>query len=113
MAYVDEANKKIDEIEKRYAEKEAEIQEKISLEFDTVLNEIYSKYENDYRDLGKVKKERRDLHGRISEFKTILKIFKKEISILTKNKKKALKQELKELKKEKDAEITKIKAQLE
>jgi hypothetical protein len=104
-----ETNKKIDEIEKKYKEKEAEIQEKISIEFDSVLNEIYSKYEKDYRDMGEVKKEKRDLIGRISELKYILKIFKKEISILTKNKKKLLKQKLKELKRQKELEIAKFK----
>ncbi|MFX1295748.1 MAG: hypothetical protein ACFFD2_12965 [Promethearchaeota archaeon] len=109
MANEVETNKKVDEIEKKYKEKEAEIQEKISLEFDSVLNEIYSKYEKDYRDMGNVKKEKRDLKGRISELKYILKIFKKEISILTKNKKKILKQKLKELRKEKEAEIMKFK----
>ncbi|MFW9938388.1 MAG: hypothetical protein ACFFD5_12125 [Candidatus Thorarchaeota archaeon] len=104
-----ETNKIIDEIEKKYKEKEIEIQEKISIEFDSVLNEIYSKYEKDYRDMGNVKKEKRNLKGRISELKYILKIFKKEISILTKNKKKLLKQKLKELRREKDAEIMKLK----
>ncbi len=97
----------LNEIEEKYKEKEAEIQKKISIEFDTVLNEIYSKYEQDYRDMGSIKKEKRDLNGRISELKYILKIFNKEISILTKNKKKALKQKLKELKKEKENEIKK------
>ncbi|MFW9785153.1 MAG: hypothetical protein ACFFFB_22925, partial [Candidatus Heimdallarchaeota archaeon] len=92
-----------------YKLKEAEIQEKISIEFDSVLNDIYSKYEKDYRDMGNVKKEKRNLKGRISELKYILKIFKKEISILTKNKKKLLKQRLKELSKEKEAEIMKLK----
>ncbi|MFW9772391.1 MAG: hypothetical protein ACFFEO_09520 [Candidatus Thorarchaeota archaeon] len=104
-----EIKKKIDEIEKEYKLKEAEIQEKISIEFDSVLNDIYSKYEKDYRDMGNVKKEKRNLKGRISELKYILKIFKKEISILTKNKKKLLKQRLKELSKEKEAEIMKLK----
>ncbi|MFX1358086.1 MAG: hypothetical protein ACFFA8_12490 [Promethearchaeota archaeon] len=102
-------NKIIDEIEKKYKEKEIEIQEKISIEFDSVLNEIYSKYEKDYRDMGNIKKEKRNLKGRISELKYILKIFKKEISILTKNKKKLLKQKLKELRREKEAEIMKLK----
>ncbi|MFX1575275.1 MAG: hypothetical protein ACFFB0_21275 [Promethearchaeota archaeon] len=101
--------KQIDEIEKKYKEKEAEIQEKISVEFDSVLTEIYSKYENDFRDMRHVKKEQKNLKGRISELKSILKIFKKEISILTKNKKKILKQNLKELKKEKEAELMKLK----
>ncbi|MFW9971494.1 MAG: hypothetical protein ACFFDF_14965 [Candidatus Odinarchaeota archaeon] len=104
-----ETKKKIKEIEKKYKEKEAEIQEKISLEFDSVLNDIYSKYEKDYRDMGNVKREKRDLNGRISELKNILKIFKKEISILTKNKKRLLKQELKELEKKKEAEILNLK----
>ena len=109
MANEDEIIKKIDEIERRYKEKEAEIQEKISLEFDTTLKEIYSKYEKDYQDMRTIKKEKRDLKGRISELKYILKIFKKEISILTKNKKKHLKQQLNELETEKDAEILKLK----
>ena len=104
-----ETNKKIDEIEKKYEEKEAEIQEQISIEFDSVLNKIYSKYEKDYRDMGTIKKEKRDLKGRISELENILKIFKKEISILKKNKRKLLKQKLKELEKEKMTEITKLK----
>ena len=109
MANEDVINKKIDEIEKKYKEKEAEIQEQISREFDSTLDEIHSKYEKDFRDMGVVKKEKRDLKGRISELKYILKIFKKEISILTKNKKKHLKQQLNELETEKDAEILKLK----
>lgn len=104
-----ETMKKSDEIEKRYKEKEAEIHEQISIEYDSVLNEIYSKYEKDYRDMGTVKREERTLKRRISEIKYILKIFKKEISILSKNKKRLLKQRLKELRKEKKAEITKLK----
>ena len=105
MAYNPETNKKIEEIEKKYKEKEAAIQEEISKEFDLVLDEIHAKYEKDYRDMGEVKTEQRDLKGRISQLKYILKIFKKEISILTKNKKKLLKQKLKELEKEKEAEL--------
>lgn len=101
----------LNEIDEKYKEKEAEIQKKISIEFDTVLNKIYSKYEQDYRDMGSIKKEKRDLKGRISELKYILKIFNKEISILTKNKKKALKQQLRELKKEKAENIKKFKAE--
>ena len=105
MAYNPETNKKIEEIEKKYKEKEAAIQEEISKEFDLVLDEIHAKYEKDYRDMGEVKTEQRDLKGRISQLKYILKIFKKEISILTKNKKKLLKQKLKELEREKEAEL--------
>ncbi|MFX1497869.1 MAG: hypothetical protein ACFFBH_10105 [Promethearchaeota archaeon] len=104
-----ETKTKIDEIEKKYKEKEAEIHEEISIEYDSVLNEIYSKYEKDYRYMGNVKREERDLKGRISEIKYVLKIFKKEISILSKNKKRLLKQRLKELRREKNAEIMNLK----
>ncbi len=102
----------VNEIDEKYKEKEAEIQKNISLEFDTVLNKIHSKYEQDYRDMGTIKKEKSDLKGRISELKSILKIFNKEISILTRNKKKLLKQKLTDLKKEKAEEIKKAKAQI-
>lgn len=95
----------LDEIEKKYRERELEIQKEISLDFDSVLNEIYSKYEQDYRDMGKIKKEKKDLKGRISELKTILKLFNKEIKILTRNKKKLLKQRLEELNRKKREEI--------
>ncbi|MFX1554933.1 MAG: hypothetical protein ACFFBV_13475 [Promethearchaeota archaeon] len=64
----------LDEIEKKYREKEAEIQKEISIDFDSVLGKIYSKYEQDYRDLGKVKKEKRELKDRISELKNIFEI---------------------------------------
>ncbi|MFX1427990.1 MAG: hypothetical protein ACFFBE_16170 [Promethearchaeota archaeon] len=102
----------IDEIEKKYKEKEAEVQKEISIDFDSVLNKIYSKYEQDYRDLGEVKKEKRELKERIGELHNILKLFKREIKILTRNKKKALKQRLTELKKEKAKEIDKISGQI-
>ena len=98
----------LDEIKKNYKEKKAEVHKEISIEFDTVLNEIYSKYEQDYRDMGKVKKEQKELKDRISELKTILKLFNKEIKILTRNKKKALKQRISELKREKAEEIEKL-----
>jgi chromosome segregation ATPase len=101
----------VNEIDEKYKEKEAEIQKSISLEFDTVVDKIHAKYEQDYRDMGAIKKEKSDLKGRISELKSILKIFNKEISILTKNKKKLLKQKLKELKKEKAEEIKKAEVQ--
>ena len=103
----------LDEIEKKYKEKEAELQKEISIDFDSVLNKIYSKYEQDYRDLGAIKKEKRELKDRIAELNTILKLFKKEIKILTRNKKKSLKQRLIELKKEKADEIEKLGAQTE
>ena len=105
MVYDPETKKKIEEIEKKYKEKEAAIQEEISKEFDLDLDEIHAKYEKDYRDMGEVKTEQRDLKGRISQLKYILKIFKKEISILTKNKKKLLKKKLKKLEREKEAEL--------
>ena len=108
MAYDPETKIKIEEIEKKYEEKEAKIQEEISREFDSVLDEIHVKYEKDYRDMGEVRTEQRNLKGRISQLKDVLKIFKKEISILTKNKKKLLKQKLKELEREKEAEIEKF-----
>lgn len=98
----------LDEINKKYNEKEDKIQKEISIDFDSVVDKIYSKYEQDYRDLGKIKKEKRELKDRISELKNILKLFKKEIKILTINKKKALKQRLTELKKEKAEEIKKL-----
>ncbi|MFX0008169.1 MAG: hypothetical protein ACFFA7_13640 [Promethearchaeota archaeon] len=100
----------LDEINKKFNEKEAEIQKEISIDFDSVLSKIYTKYEQDYRDLGNVKKEKRELKDRISEFKIILKLFKKEIKILTANKKKVLKQRLAELNKEKAEEIKKLSA---
>lgn len=103
----------LDEIKKKYNEKEAEIQKEISVDFDSVVAKIYSKYEQDYRDLGKIKKEKRELKDRISELKNILKLFKKEIKILTNNKKKALKQRLADLKKEKAGEIKKLSAEIE
>ncbi|MHA1490331.1 MAG: hypothetical protein ACTSRI_11840 [Promethearchaeota archaeon] len=62
--------------------------------------------------MGTIKKEKRDLKGRISELKYILKIFNKEILILTKNKKKVLKQKLRELKKEKAEDIKKVKVEI-
>jgi hypothetical protein len=100
----------LDEINKKYIEKEAEIQKEISIDFDSVLNQIHTKFEQDYRDLGNVKKEKRELKDRISELKIILKLFKKEIKILTTNKKKVLKQRLAELDKEKANEIKKLSA---
>ncbi|MFX1366516.1 MAG: hypothetical protein ACFFAH_17750 [Promethearchaeota archaeon] len=98
----------LDEIEKKYWEKEIEIQKEISRDFDSVLNEIYSKYEKDYRDMGKVKKEKEHLKERISELKLILKLFNKEIKILTRNKKRALKQRLEELNRKKKEEINNL-----
>ncbi len=98
----------LDEIEKKYSEKEIEIQKEISRDFDSVLNEIHSKYEKDYRDMGTVKKEKEHLKERISEFKLILKLFNKEIKILTRNKKKALKERLKELNRKKEEEINNL-----
>lgn len=98
----------MDEIEKKYREKEIEIQKEISLDFDSVLNEIYSKYEKDYRDMGKVKKEKEHLKERIAELKLILKLFNKEIKILTRNKKNALKRRLEELNRKKKEEINNL-----
>ncbi|MFX1344763.1 MAG: hypothetical protein ACFFBC_14215 [Promethearchaeota archaeon] len=103
----------LNEIEKKYNEKEAEVQKEISIDFDSVLSKIYSKYEQDYRDLGDVKKEKRELKDRIAELNNILKLFKKEIKILTRNKTKVLKQRLAELKKEKTEEIKKLSAEIE
>ena len=103
----------LDEIEKKYREKESEIHKEISIDFDSVLSKIHTKYEQDYRDLWNVKKEKRELKDRISELKNILKLFKKEIKILTVNKKKVLKQRLAELKKEKAEEIKKLSAEIE
>ena len=100
----------LDEINKKYDEKEAEIQKEISIDFDSVLNQIHTKFEQDYRDLGNVKKEKRELKDRISELKIILKLFKKEIKILTTNKKRILKQKLAELDKEKANEIKELSA---
>ncbi len=98
----------LDDIKKKYKEMKTEIHKEISIDFDTILNEIYSKYEKDYRDMGKVKKEQKELKDRISELKYILKLFNKEIKILTRNKKKALRLRLAELKKERQEEINKL-----
>jgi len=56
--------------------------------------------------MGNVKKLRKDLKDRIAELKYVLKMFNKEIKILTRNKKKALKKELKRLNAQKEEEIS-------
>lgn len=105
----EEKNKELIKIDQKYEEKLENAINSVTEKYDTIIDKIKTKLEKKYREITETLKLKRDLNSRLSELKILLKLFKKEAHILTKNKQKELDQKIHQIEQERELKMAEIK----